>query len=127
MRILLWEDNILGNPPLSSLNSLNEIKLWLVNKGLLRLANIYSWDSTGNWTGWTFPEIPEPLLPQKNLFIAMLSGLASVHRSSKDKWGWGQSGIYTTAQGFIALQPPQASFCPLRFGKLFGHDSVFPR
>ena len=35
MRILLWEDNILGNPPLSTLNSLNEIKLWLINKGIL--------------------------------------------------------------------------------------------
>ena len=38
--IFLWEDKILGNPPLSSNNSLIDIKLWLTNKGFLRLADI---------------------------------------------------------------------------------------
>ena len=40
--IFLWEDKILGNPPLSSINLLYEIKLWLSNKGFLRLADIFS-------------------------------------------------------------------------------------
>ena len=53
MIILLREDNILGNPPLSSLNPLNEIKSWLINKGLLRLADICSLDSNRNWVGWS--------------------------------------------------------------------------
>jgi hypothetical protein len=26
-----------------------------------------------------------------------------------DKWGWGKTGIYTTAQGFTSLQSHQAS------------------
>ena len=97
MRIFLSEDNILGNPPLSTLNSLNEIKLWLINKGLLRLADICSWDSNGNWAGWYFLEIPEPLLLQQYLLISTLLGLAPIHFSSKDKWGWGRSGKYSTS------------------------------
>ena len=44
----LWEDSIQGNCPLSINSSLIEIKLWLVNKGLLRLANISKWDIKGN-------------------------------------------------------------------------------
>ena len=54
-RIFLWDDNILGNPPLSSFTSLIEIKSWLTNKELLRLTDICFWDSEGNWVGWYFP------------------------------------------------------------------------
>ena len=35
-KILLWEDSIQGHAPLSTNSSLIEIKLWLVNKGVLR-------------------------------------------------------------------------------------------
>ena len=73
MRILLWDDNILGNPPLSSLISLNEIKLWLINKGLLRLADICFWDSAGKWVGWNFPEILDLVLSQHKFLISSLS------------------------------------------------------
>ena len=106
MMIFLWEDNNLGNPPLPTLNLLNEIKLWLINKGLLRLADICSWDSNGNWVGWSFPEMPEPLIHHQHLLIIALSGMAPVHRSFKYKWAWGQSGFYSTAHGFSALQTP---------------------
>ena len=84
MRIFLWDVNILGHPPLSSLNSLNEIKMWLTNKGFLWLAYICSWDSNRNWVGWTFLEMPEPLIPIQNLLITALSGMAPVHRYFKD-------------------------------------------
>jgi len=100
LRTLLLEDIIQGNAPLASLNSYNDLKIWLVNKGLLRLADIFSCDSKGNWAGWTFPGVPEPLHTKKNLLYTALSGLAPVHCSSKDKWGWGRTGIYTTAQVF---------------------------
>ena len=49
MKILLWEESILGNPPLSTLIQLREIKSWLINKGLLRLADICIWDDNGTW------------------------------------------------------------------------------
>ena len=64
-QILMWDDNILGILPLSSIISLKEIKLWLTNKGLLWVANICSWDSAGNWVGWSFSESPDHLLSQQ--------------------------------------------------------------
>ena len=47
-KIILWEDKISGNSPISSVIMLEEIKVWLTNKGLLRLDDVCSWDSTGN-------------------------------------------------------------------------------
>jgi hypothetical protein len=34
----------------------------------------------------------------------LLEEAASVNRTMKDRWGWGQTGIYTTAAGYRALQ-----------------------
>ena len=87
MKALLWEDSIMGNPPLSTLNQLNEIKAWLINKSLLRLADICLWDGNGNWDGLNFSEIPKPLHQQQKLLITSLAGLAPIHRLSKDNWG----------------------------------------
>ena len=61
-KTFMWEDKILGNLHLSSINSLSEIKSWLINKGFLRLENICIWDKDGNWVGWVFPEILEYLI-----------------------------------------------------------------
>ena len=47
-KILLWEDKISGNPALSSVILLAKIMNWTINKGLLLLADIFSWDSVGN-------------------------------------------------------------------------------
>ena len=55
-KIFLWDDKILGNLPLSSINSLSEFKIWLTNKGLLKLSDICNWDRDGNWARWVFPE-----------------------------------------------------------------------
>ena len=79
MKILLWEDNILGNPPLSTLNQLSEIKSWLKNKGILRLTDIFLWDGNGNWVGWVFLEIPKPLHQQQKSLITALLGMAPIH------------------------------------------------
>ena len=83
----LWEDMILGHHPLSSINSLSEIKLWLSNKGFLRLFEFFSWDDAGNWVDWNFPEMPDRLIPEQSILINALFGLAPIHYSLKDKWG----------------------------------------
>ena len=70
-KIILWEDCIQGHAPLSNNYSLTEIKLWLVNKGLLRLANISKWDSKGNWVDWHF-DLLDWLIPQNNLLLVEL-------------------------------------------------------
>ena len=47
----------------------------------------------------------------KKLLLSSLSGLAPVHCSYKDKWGWGNSGTYTTAKGFMELQKTPHESC----------------
>ena len=76
------------------------------------MADFCSWDGFGNWTGWTFPDLPVGLIPQKNLLLISLSGLAPIHISQKDRWGWGQDGFYSAAKGFNALLSPRRSSFP---------------
>ena len=45
---LLWDDKINVFVSLNSNFSLTEIKLWLTNKGLLRLSDLVSWEIHGN-------------------------------------------------------------------------------
>ena len=80
---LLWNDKISGNPALSSFLPLTEILNWATNKGLIRLADFCIWDHSGNWSGWSFPDLPIDLLPQKLLLFSFLSGLAPIHLSLK--------------------------------------------
>jgi len=42
--------------------------------------------------------------PQLNPLLAAISGMAPLHLRSRDKWGWGPTGAYTSKQGFVALQ-----------------------
>ena len=68
MKIILWEDSIQGHAPLSNNSSLIEIKLWLVNKGLLQLVDISKWDNKGNWVDWHF-DLLDWLIPKKKLLL----------------------------------------------------------
>ena len=51
LRTLLWEDHISGKPPFSSVLQISDFMNWSMNKGLLRLADICTWDLDGFWTG----------------------------------------------------------------------------
>ena len=57
-RTLLWEDKISGKPPLSFVFQLSELMDWSKNNGLLRLADICTWDNEGFWAGWILPDLP---------------------------------------------------------------------
>ena len=105
----LWEDKILGIPPLSSINSISEIKLWLSNKCILRLVDIFLCDEAGNWIGWNFLEIPDRLISEQETLIKALSGLAPVDHSLKDKWGWDSTGVYSVGHGFAEFQSSHVS------------------
>ena len=87
----LWDDKIKGNTPLNTDVFINDIKLWLVNKGLLSLSDIISWDRKGNQDAWSFPKLPDRdhpiLLAQQKSLLEKLSGLTPIHLSCKDKWG----------------------------------------
>ena len=60
----LWEDKIAGNTPLNFDASYSEFQIWLVNKGILKLFDIISWECNGNWDAWSFPKVldRDPLL-----------------------------------------------------------------
>ena len=58
-QIFLWDDKIKGNVPLNYDISINEIKSWLVNKGLFGLSDIILWDTKGNWDAWSLPNSPD--------------------------------------------------------------------
>ena len=87
----LWDDKIKVNVPLNSDLSFTEIKLWLVNNGLLRFSDIISWDNNGNWVAWDYLKLGErahPSLSSKHiLLMEKLYGLAPIHISCKDVWG----------------------------------------
>ena len=126
-RILLWEDKISGNPPLFSVILLEEIKNWLTNKGLLRLDDICSWDSVGNWAGWSFLKLPDRLSSQKNccspLFLVLLQFIAPIKTN-----GVGKNMELTQLQKFslnYKLHIPLVF--PLQSGNQFGLLTIFPR
>ena len=64
----------------------------------------------GNWVGWNLLEMPDQLILDQSLLLTALSRSSPVHRSTKDKWGWGSSGVYTVGHGFSALQPTHVDF-----------------
>ena len=113
MKTLLWEDSISGTPPLSSVPQLHELMNWFKNKGLNRLADICKWGFDGNWSGWNFPDLPVQFNSHKSVMISHLLGLAPVHFTYKDRWGWGADGFYSAANAFQALLPVHnSSFTP---------------
>ena len=81
----------------------------MTNKGLLCLANICSWDAEGNWVDWRFPEMPDRLISDQTKLIKALSGLAPVHFSLKDKWGWGAFGVYSVGHGYSEINISHAA------------------
>ena len=72
----------------------------------------------GNWVGWNLLEMPDRLILDQSLLLTALSGLSPIHRSTKDKWGWGSSGVYIVGHGFSALQPTHVDLLTPALGKL---------
>ena len=68
------------------------------------VGDISSWDNARNWKAWAIPRLPDQLEKQKNLLQYALTNLASVHMQLKDRWGWGNKGVYMATQGYVALQ-----------------------
>ena len=126
-KIYLREDNIFGKPPLSNANKLTEIQNWAINKGLLCLADICSWDRDGNWVGWSLPDLPAIFNSQKTLLFTTLSGLALVHLSQQDCWGWGLDGFYSIAKGYKALNTFHSSCLPPTIWKLIWYSRCLPK
>jgi hypothetical protein len=46
---MLWQDNIMGDAPLIESEDLMEIRLWLSQRSINKLADISAWDDSGRW------------------------------------------------------------------------------
>jgi hypothetical protein len=107
-RTMLWQDNIMGNAPLNDSKDIKEIHEWLTQCGINKVADISAWDDSGSWRTWDLSGVPNHLQTQKSLLLVALTDCAPVHLLLPDKWGWGKSGFFTVARGYISLQSPQA-------------------
>ena len=72
------------------------------------MSDIASWDAKGNWIDWSLPLMIDRDLPNfyahQNLLLTRLNGVTPIHRSCRELWGLGPSGVYTAAYGFSHLQ-----------------------
>ena len=126
MKTLLWEDSISGTPSISSDYELHELMIWFKNNGLNRLADICKWDLEGNWSRWNFPDLPVNFFSQKSDLSSLLMGLAPVHFTCKDQWGWGADGFYIANSAFQSLLPVHKSSFPPAIWHSVWH-SCFPK
>eukprot|EP00253_Pinus_taeda_P023772 PITA_23772 len=100
----LWRDRIMGHPPLSEINEISELRVWLRARGIRKIEDIVEWDDDGNWKSWILPIIPEHLNDQLNPFTAEIADFAPVHKNEEDTWGWGQTRVYSAKQGYLQMQ-----------------------
>jgi hypothetical protein len=103
-RTLLWQDSIMGKEPLAENENIAELRDWLERAGINNLYDLSKWDQRGEWAGWDFHGIPARLALQQSTLEDLLEDAAPVNRSMKDRWGWGKTGVYTTAEGYNLLQ-----------------------
>eukprot|EP00253_Pinus_taeda_P021952 PITA_21952 len=103
-KTLLWKDRIMNNPPLNSYEEIRDLRDWLHEAGIRKLNEISAWDSKGNWIDWAIPPMPVQCQYQIAILKTLVSNAAPVHRNSADRWGWGDTGFYTSALGYSALQ-----------------------
>jgi hypothetical protein len=63
---MLWEDKILGNPPLNQLPELRNLKDWMKTCNLELIADISEWDNFSGdlWRKWKADNLPQQLNDQ---------------------------------------------------------------
>jgi hypothetical protein len=104
-KIKFWEDSILGQTPLSSLEGLENIKSWLHSNSKVTLWDLSVWDQGGSWLKWDLGDYPQLLETEARTLLEALQGRSPSSARKKDKRGWGSSsGCYSAAAGSAALQ-----------------------
>ena len=103
-KIKLWDDSILGNPPLGSCSEVDNIKLWILAKGVTTLWDISSWDDL-LWIGWELGDPPPEITKEAETLTSLLQGKAPIKKNRRDRRGWGNlSGSYSTSEGYKISQ-----------------------
>jgi hypothetical protein len=95
--------------------------------GVNSLYDLSKWDQRGDWAGWDFHGVPARLSLQQSMLEDLLEDAAPVNRTMKDRWGWGQTGVYTTAAGYRALQASRNSSQTPAFWKNVWEPLAIPK
>jgi hypothetical protein len=105
-KINVWEDSVLGDPPLSSMEGLDRLKSWMRAQDLTTLWDISVWSEgmDKTWLRWEANNRPQELEGEWNTLMGYLQGKSLIKARKKDKRGWGSlSGNYTTTTGYKIL------------------------
>eukprot|EP00253_Pinus_taeda_P028283 PITA_28283 len=94
----LWKDRIMGKDPLVEREDIAELRNWLERAGVNRIQL-------------------ENLLEDATLD----------NRFKKDRWGWGKSGIYPSAEGYKSLQGKRISHHTSAFWKQIWEPLALPK
>jgi hypothetical protein len=111
--INIWEDSIMGDPPLGSNQDLRRLKEWMKTQNLSKIWDISVWgnDENKTWLRWEAANKPPDLEEEWKKLTLSLKGKSPLKERKKDKRGWGVSSrVYSTTIGYhhTSSSPP----CP---------------
>jgi hypothetical protein len=102
-KIKIWQDSIMGYPPLELRQDLLRLKDWMESQNIITLFDISTWgeDKFMTWKGWGVPNRPPDLEREWSTLQLCLQGKAPLKKKKKDERGWGgKSKAYTIAEGY---------------------------
>jgi len=106
-QIKIWEDSILGDPPLELNQNLQRMKTWMDGQNLRTLFDISTW-GTGRhkpWQGWAVSNLPLDLESDWGSLKFSLQGKAPLRKRGRDERGWGRNEKpYSTSLGYSTFQ-----------------------
>jgi hypothetical protein len=91
-QIKIWNDSILGDPPLEWNQNLHRLKTWMDEQTLKTLFDISAWEIERHkqWQGWAVSNLPLDLESDWGSFKLSLQGKAPLRKRARDKRGWGK-------------------------------------
>eukprot|EP00253_Pinus_taeda_P024699 PITA_24699 len=123
----LSKDRIMGKDPLAEREDIAELRNWLERAGVNKVYDLASWDERGEWLKRDFHGVPERLKDQQIQLENLLEDATPDSRFKKDRWGWGKSGIYTSAEGYKCLQGKRISHHTPAFWKQIWEPLALPK
>ena len=85
----IWNEKIMGNPPLANDLRLLRIQLHLGGLGINTLNQISCWkENNSHLDGWLFPNLPPYLHNDRLKLASMINGAAPLARGEEDNFRW---------------------------------------
>ena len=86
--ISIWNDSILGETPIGACSEVENLKRWILNKGVNSLWDLSTWEGN-NWIGWDLGNPPPDLEAESEILTSLLQGKSPTKDGIRDKRGWG--------------------------------------